>query len=73
MTVSGILLLLDLAFDEQVAVVIAPGAAEEDEVMVAVDIIGDAKPRLELAIERFPVIAVRDVILGIDSAAGQPW
>ena len=36
------------AFDEQGLVVIAAGAAEDHEVVVAMDVVGDAKARLEV-------------------------
>ena len=59
---------LDHALDEQLAVIVAAGAAEEDEVAVAVHVIGDAEPRLERAVERIPVVAVGNIVFRIDAA-----
>jgi hypothetical protein len=58
---------LDHALDEQWPIVIAAGAAEKDQVAIAVDVVRDAHSRLEFGVVRVTVMAVRNIVFRIDT------
>src|SRR5436309_16062955 len=63
---AAVHLLLDLAFDEQRLVVITTSATENDEVVVAMDIVGHAKTWLELVPPGVPVTSRRNEIVRVN-------
>ena len=70
--VIGVGDLFDRALDEEAAIVIASGAAEDDEIAIAMNVVGDAQTRLELFRISGTVAAVGNIVLGVDARACQP-
>src|SRR5262249_38341441 len=66
--VIGVGDLLDRALNEQAAVVIASGAAEDDEIAIAVNVVGNPQGGLELLRVGRTVVAVGDIVFRINAA-----
>ena len=63
--------LLELQIVEQIAIVGATGAAEDDVLLVAIEVVGKTKARLPLVLLCAAVVPVADVVVDVDAAEGQ--